>query len=122
MNDIFSRLEAIIENVPSRDCRNHSEEQKEKYYNTLEAAEDAFLDVVEEIVPKNIWQEKGVLDEICRLAIKEDGAYVDGEDKEYSNYQDRLPFRLYENLNFWTIPIPGLLIDEIRKHLPEIKL
>ena len=48
--------------------------------------------------------------------------YVDGEDKRYSNYQDRLPFRLYENLNFWTIPIPEILIDEIRKHLPKIKL
>ena len=122
MNNIIARLEEIVENVPSRDCRSHSEEQKEEYYNTLEAAEDAFLDVAEEIVPGKLWLEKGLLDEICRLAIKEDGAYVDGEDKEYSNYQDRLPFRLYEFLDFWTIPIPKLLTDEIRKHLPKIKL
>ena len=52
--------------------------------------------------------------------IKEDGVYVDGE--EYSHYQERLPFRLYDSLEFWTIPVPKLLIDEIRKHLPKIRL
>ena len=122
MNKIIERLEEIVENVPSKDSRGHSEEQKEEYYNTLEMAEDAFLDIVEEVLQGKLWLEPGLLDEICNLAIKEDGVYVDGEDKGYSNYQDRLPFRLYENLNFWTIPIPKILIDEIRKHLPKIKL
>ena len=122
MNTIIARLEAIVENVPSRDSRGNSDEEIEQFFNTLEAAEDAFLEIVEEINQGDLWLEPGLLDEICRLAIKEDGAYVDGEDKGYSNYQDRLPFRLYENLNFWTIPIPEILIDEIRKHLPKIKL
>ena len=122
MNKIIERLEEIVENVPSKDSRGHSEEQKEEYYNTLGMAEDAFLDIVEDILQGKLWLEPGLLDEICNLAITEDRAYVDGEDKGYSNYQDRLPFRLYENLNFWTIPIPEILIDEIRKHLPKIKL
>jgi len=75
-----------------------------------------------DILQGKLWLEPGILDEICRLAIKEDGAYIDGVDKGFSHYQDRLPFRLYENLNFRTIPIPKILIDEIRKHLPKIKL
>ena len=122
MQKIVDRLKDIVENVPSRDLRGNSEEEKKQYYDTLEAAEDAFLDVVEEIKLGNLWLEPGLLDEICRLAIKEDGAYVDGEDKAYSNYQDRLPFRLYERLEFWTIPIPKLLLEEIRKHIPKIRL
>lgn len=122
MHKIVDRLKDIVENVPSRDLRGNSEEEKKQYYDTLEAAEDAFLDVVEEIKLRNLWLEPGLLDVICRLAIKEDGAYVDGEDKAYSNYQDRLPFRLYEHLEFWTIPIPKLLLEEIQKHIPKIRL
>ncbi len=121
MNTIIDRLEDIVENVLARDSRGNSDEEKEQFYNTLEAAEDAFLDIVEkEIVLGDLWLEPGLLDEICRLAIKEDGVYVDGE--EYSHYQERLPFRLYDSLEFWTIPVPKLLIDEIRKHLPKIRL
>ena len=120
MNTIIARLEAIVENVPSRDSRGNSDEEIEQFFNTLEAAEDAFLEIVEEINQGDLWLEPGLLDEICRLAIKEDGVYVDGE--AYSHYQERLPFRLYDHLEFWTIPVPELLIDEIRKHLPKIRL
>ena len=120
MNTIIARLEAIVENVPSRDSRGNSDKEIEQFFNTLEAAEDAFLDIVEEINQGDLWLEPGLLDEICRLAIKEDRVYVDGE--EYSHYQERLPFRLYDHLEFWTIPVPELLIDEIRKHLPKIRL
>lgn len=120
MNTIIARLEAIVENVPSRDSRGNSDEEIEQFFNTLEAAEDAFLEIVEEINQGDLWLEPGLLDEICRLAIKEDGVYVD--DEEYSHYQERLPFRLYDHLEFWTIPVPELLIDEIRKHLPKIRL
>ena len=120
MNTIIARLEAIVENVPSRDSRGNSDEEIEQFFNTLEAAEDAFLEIVEEINQGDLWLEPGLLDEICRLAIKEDGVYVDGE--EYSHYQERLPFSLYDHLEFWTIPVPELLIDEIRKHLPKIRL
>ena len=36
MNKIIERLEEIVENVPSKDSRGHSEEQKEEYYNSLD--------------------------------------------------------------------------------------
>ncbi|MCR5324114.1 MAG: hypothetical protein K6E85_12680 [Lachnospiraceae bacterium] len=123
MNNIIARLEEIIENVPARDSRGNSDEEKEKYYNTLEDAEDAFLDVMEEIFPEDLWLEPGLLDEICGLAIKVDNrSYVDGEDKGYSHYQERLPFRIYDRLEFLTIPVPELLMVEIRKHLPNVRL
>ena len=121
MNDIIARLEKIVENVPSRDSRGNSDEEIKNFHDTLEAAEDAFLDIVEEINQEdNLWLEPGLLDEICRLAIKEDGVDVDGE--EYSHYQERLPFRIYDRLEFWTIPVPELLMTEIRKHLPNVRL
>ena len=71
----------------------------------------------------DLWREPGLLEEVCGLAIKEDGVYVyREEDKAYLNYQDRLPFRIYEYLEFQTIPIPKMLLDEIREHLPGIRL
>ncbi len=122
MEEIIARLEAIADSAPARDMRGTTNEEIEAYYNTLEAAEDAFLDVVEEIPIDDLCLKPGFLDMICSLAIKEDGSYVDGEDKAYSNYQDRLPFRLYEYLEWWTVPIPKLLMDELRRHVPKLKL
>lgn len=122
MEEFIARLEAIVDSAPARDMRGTTDEEIEAYYNSLEAAEDAFLDVVEEIPKKDLCLKPGFLDKICSLAIKEDGSYVDGEDKVYSNYQDRLPFRLYENLEWWTIPIPKLLMDELRRHVPNVRL
>ncbi|MBP5184449.1 MAG: hypothetical protein J6113_05015 [Lachnospiraceae bacterium] len=122
MDSIVERLEEIVQNAPKRENIGCSDEEKEKYYNTLEAAEDAFLEIAEETVHDHRWLEPGLLEEVCRLAIKEDEAYVDGEDKGYSNYQDRLPFRLYEMLEFYTIPIPKMLHDEIKRHLPKIRI
>ena len=122
MNRIIERLEEIVQNAPKRESIGHTDEEKERYYNTLEASEDAFLEIAEETFRDHSWLEPGLLEEICRLAIKEDEAYVDGEDKCYSNYQDRLPFRLYEALEFHTIPIPNMLYDEIKRHLPKIRI
>ena len=42
MNTIIARLEKIVENVPTRDSRGNSDEEIKKFYDTLEAAEDAF--------------------------------------------------------------------------------
>jgi len=117
MDDIIIGFEKIIGNVPARSSRGCSDEEKERYYNLLEAAEDDFIEVVEKVIKEGRWQEPGLLDAICSLAIKEDGAYVDGEDREWSGYQDRLPFRLYESLEYWTVPVPKMLIEEIKKHL-----
>ena len=54
--------------MPSRDSRGNSDEEIEQFFNTLEAAEDAFLEIVEEINQGDLWLEPGLLDEICRLA------------------------------------------------------
>ena len=40
MNDIIVRLEKIIGNMPARRSRGCSYEEKERYYNLLEAGED----------------------------------------------------------------------------------
>ena len=122
MNDIIVRLEKILGNMPARSSRGRSDEEKDRYYDLLEACEDDFIDVVEEVIKEGHWPEPGLLDAICSLAIKEDGAYVDGEDRAWSGYQDRLPYRLYESLEYWTIPVPKMLIEEIKKHLPEIRI
>ncbi len=122
MKEIIERLQKIVDGVPARDNRGKTDQEKENYYNTLEEAEDAFLEVVEEIPPRDLCLKKEFLEMICGLAIKEDGSYVDGEDKAYSHYQDRLPFRLYEHLEWWTIPIPKMLMDELRRHVPHLKL
>ena len=122
MNEIIAKLEKIVESAPSRDCRGNTDEEIKRYYDSLEATEDAFLAVVEEIPPKDLVLKPGSLYKICCLAIKEDASYVDGEDKCYSDYQDRLPFRLYEQLEWWTVPIPKMLIEEIKRHLPKIRL
>ena len=122
INEIIVKLQEIVDSVPARDKRGKTDEEIEEFYNSLEAVEDAFLEVVEEISPDNLCLEQGLLDQICRLAIKADGVYVDGEDKDYSGYQDRLPFRLYEQLEWWTVPIPKLLMDEIKRHLPNARL
>ena len=119
--EIIARLKTIVDNVPARDKRGNSETEIEEFYNAIEASEDAFMDVVDEIPPDDLCLNREFLDQICRLAIKADGSYVDGEDKCYSHYQERLPFRLYDRLEWWTIPIPKLLTDEIKRHLPNIR-
>lgn len=118
MNEIIVRLQEIVDSVPTRDKRGNTNGEIEEFYNSIEAIEDAFIEVVEDISPADLCLKPGLLDKICRLAIKADGVYVDGEDKNYSGYQDRLPFRLYDQLEWWTVPIPKLLIDEIKRHLP----
>ena len=122
INEIIVRLQEIVDSVPTRDKRGNTDEEIEEFYNSIEAIEDAFIEVVEDISPDNLCLKPGLLDQICRLAIKADGVYVEGEDKDYSGYQDRLPFRLYEQLEWWTVPIPKLLMDELKRHLPNIRL
>ena len=122
MNEFIARLKMIVDSFPSRDKRGDSEGEIEEFYNSIEAAEDAFMDVVDEISPNDLCRNRDFLDMICRLAIEADSVYIDGEDKSYSNYQERLPFRLYDRLEWWTIEQPKLLTDEIKRHLPNIRL
>ena len=122
INEIIVRLQEIVDSVPTRDKRGNTDEEIEEFYNSIEAIEDAFIEVVEDISPDDLCLKPGLLDQICRLAIKADGVYVDGEDKKYSGYQDRLPFRLYDQLEWWTVPIPKLLMDELKRHLPNTRL
>ena len=41
--NIIVRLKKIVENVPERDKRGNTEGEIEKYYKSIEAAEDAFM-------------------------------------------------------------------------------
>ena len=79
LNYILFGLESVVGHLPDPDNYSFFEDSTSEYYVDYDHAEDDFLDILESIPREVLRNDPDLNDKICRLAVRMDNAYYEGE-------------------------------------------